>query len=60
MMIKDVKKKSIGIGIKLMVIGLVIALIGFAIGGFSLKAFKYSGRHKWYKTINYEDYYFNK
>ncbi|MDU1314798.1 MAG: hypothetical protein E6940_12150 [Clostridium septicum] len=53
MIIKNLKRKIINISVSLIVIGFIISMVGFGIGGFDLTSFKLSDTQKWYRTINY-------
>lgn len=46
------KEKIIKISIALIVIGIVISIVGFGLGGFNLNVFKYSDTQKWYNVID--------
>lgn len=51
-MIINKKEKIIKISIALIVIGIVISIVGFGIGGFNLDVFKSSNTQKWYNVID--------
>ena len=55
MIIRSFKRKLIATSVGLIMIGLIISIIGFRIGGFDLDAFKPTDTQKWYKTINIDD-----
>lgn len=55
MIIRNFKRKIINISVSLIVIGFIISMVGFGIGGFDLTSFKSSDTQKWYRTINIDD-----
>ena len=46
------KEKIIKVGITLIIIGFIISIVGFGLGGFNLNVFKYSDTQKWYNVID--------
>lgn len=53
MIIRKFKKKAITISFYLIVIGCIIAILGFGLSGFDLSKFEKGDTYKWYRTINY-------
>jgi len=51
MIIRKFNKKAIKISIYLIVIGLVVAILGFGISGFDINKFGKEDTYKWYRTI---------
>ena len=51
MIIRKLKKKAITMSVYLIVIGCIIAILGFGISGFNLSKFEKSDTYKWYRTI---------
>ena len=51
MIIRKLKKKAITMSVYLIVIGCIIAILGFGISGFNLSKFEKSDKYKWYRTI---------
>ena len=45
-------KPFIMIAILMLVIGFIISIVGFGVGGFNLDIFKSSDTQKWYKVIS--------
>lgn len=46
------KEKIIKVSITLIIIGFIISIVGFGLGGFNLDVFKSSDTQKWYKVID--------
>lgn len=51
MIIRKFKKKAIAISFYLIVIGCIIAILGFGISGFDLSKFGKDDTYRWYRTI---------
>lgn len=54
MIIRNFKRKTILLSSILIITGITISFIGFAMGNFDLDIFKTEGVYKWYRTINFD------
>jgi hypothetical protein len=53
MEIMNIKKFCLKLSFVLILMGLLISFIGFAISGFDKNAYKTSGEDHWYRTITF-------
>ncbi|MGL4450169.1 MAG: hypothetical protein ACRCTZ_03120 [Sarcina sp.] len=55
MIINKFRKKLAFIGVGLVVIGIAIGFLGYAIAGFDISKFDHNGEFKWYRSTYFNE-----